>query len=266
MSSDRIKAQFLEELGGTARLELAFEYLPDVLFFAKNRQGQFVMANRLFCEKCGARSEQELLGKTDRDYFPRETADRYARDDRKVLRTGQPIVNRIEAAPEAARAANLSIACKIPLYGRDGSIVGLAGFARDLKRPPPRRPPATSLSAAVEHLEAHYAEPLEIPKLAALAAMSVSRFERKFKQVFQLTPQQYLIQLRIHRACRQLVETQDTISGVAQDSGFYDHSHFTRQFTRTMGCTPKAYRRAQADAPPPPRSLASCPPPRGGPS
>src|SRR4051812_3358218 len=77
-----------------------FDLLPDVSFFIKDRRGRFLALNRLGCEFCGVRAARDAYGKSDRDFFPRDRADTYIADDRIVMRTGQSVINRIEAAPE----------------------------------------------------------------------------------------------------------------------------------------------------------------------
>ncbi|AKJ64392.1 AraC family transcriptional regulator [Kiritimatiella glycovorans] len=234
---------FMVRLASDPQVGSLFEFLPDVFFFAKNREGRFVMANRLFFEKCGLSRLEELLGRTDHDFFPPDRAERYIKDDTYVMRTGNRIVNRIEPAPEMDGRNNLFVTSKVPLFDREGGVIGLAGIARDLNESKSNLEPYSVFTTVVEYINRHFAEPLDVPVLARMAGMSVSQFERKFRRLFQMTPRHYLIQVRVNHACRALLETADTISRIAQDSGFYDHSHLTRQFKRMKGVTPQEYRR-----------------------
>ena len=72
--------------------------------------------------------------------------------------------------------------------------------------------------------------------------MSVRTFERKFRNDFRLTPQKYLRRLRIRMASRALVYTGQSLAEVAVGCGFSDQSHFTREFRRQFGRTPREYR------------------------
>jgi transcriptional regulator GlxA family with amidase domain len=54
---------------------------------------------------------------------------------------------------------------------------------------------------------------------------------------------QYLIRLRLNKACQVLATSSAKIAEVAVQCGFYDHSHFIRQFTTTFGIPPSNYRR-----------------------
>ena len=55
------------------------------------------------------------------------------------------------------------------------------------------------------------------------------------------------VRVRVHAACRLLAGSDQAITGIALDTGFYDHSHFTRTFRRLMGLTPRAYRATHQD-------------------
>jgi AraC-like DNA-binding protein len=57
-----------------------------------------------------------------------------------------------------------------------------------------------------------------------------------------MTPRRYITQVRINAACVLLSETDETIAEVASRTGFYDQSHFTHQFTRHKGTSPRQYR------------------------
>ena len=72
--------------------------------------------------------------------------------------------------------------------------------------------------------------------------MSVRAFERKFRAIFHLTPQKYLRKLQMRMASRALVYTEQPLADVALRCGFSDQSHFTREFRRHFGRTPREYR------------------------
>lgn len=218
-----------------------FEYLPDVFFFAKDREGRFIMANQIFVERCGEVDEENIIGKKDYDFFPHDRADLYVKDDKHVMEKGESVINRVELAPDRHFSLNLFITSKIPLRDSAGEIVGLAGIARDMERSSRTLKPFAHMSAAVEHIHENYADAIEIPYLARISGMSLSQFERKFKNLFQLTPQHYILEIRLNMACKLMITTEYTISQIAHDCGFYDHSHFTRQFVRKFGITPSEY-------------------------
>ena len=94
----------------------------------------------------------------------------------------------------------------------------------------------------IQYINRNYSGPIRVEELASLMYLSVNQFERRFKQVFQISPTKFLVRYRIHRACYDLLHTDQTITQIAHIHGFYDHSHFIRHFRDTMGMTPHQYR------------------------
>lgn len=83
---------------------------------------------------------------------------------------------------------------------------------------------------------------LSVSALAAEAAMSPYHFLRAFKAVVGLTPHQYILRLRLHRAAVRLRTSSDPVATIAFDAGFGDLSSFNRRFRRIIGATPGDYR------------------------
>lgn len=220
-----------------------FDHLPDVSFFVKNTRSEFRYANAAFVEMIGAKCLGDILGKTDHDFSPKELADRFVRDDRQVMRSGKPITSRVELVPNSDSSISWHMTTKIPLWDSNGNIIGLAGMTRDLNRTATTAVRYRSMASVIRHLETHYHEPLSVGTMAALAHLSLSQFERRFKTLFQVTPLQYLIRLRLNKASHLLSTTTGKITDIATQCGFYDHSHFIRQFSKTFGISPSAYRR-----------------------
>lgn len=235
--------EFFRKIGSLQQLMSLFDLMPDVSFFVKDRQARFVALNRLGCEFCNVASEREALGKTDRDFFPAARAEEYLADDREVMKSGLPKLNRIEPAPEREGSPHLVVTHKIPLRDGNGRVIGLAGFSRRIELV--RAAPATirRLAATVTKLHEEFAEPLTTAQLAKHAGLSVSQFERTFRKTFGNSPRKYLLKIRVDHACRLLVETNETVAAVAQRCGFYDHAHFTRAFAAVTGTKPSIYRR-----------------------
>jgi AraC-like DNA-binding protein len=243
MNSDALRQNILRQVAPEGQLLQLFDLLPDVSFFIKDTRGRFVAVNRRGCEYCGVRSEREVLGKTDYDFFPRSRADKFTADDRKVLKSGKPLLNVIHPAPEAEGSPRLVVTNRIPLRDASGRVIGLAGFSRSVENVRARPVTMAGLARALDHLHDRHAEPVATKHLAKLAGRSASQFERVFRKTLGTSPRQYLLRVRVEAACRALVETDDKLSVIAQRCGFYDQPHFTRSFTALMGATPSAYRR-----------------------
>jgi len=96
----------------------------------KDLLGLFTFANQQFCKILG-RPLEDIVGKTDFDLFPRELAEKYQRDDRRVIQTGKPYETVEEHQPPAGEKIYVQVV-KTPLYGADGSIIGLQGIFWDI--------------------------------------------------------------------------------------------------------------------------------------
>lgn len=96
-------------------------------------------------------------------------------------------------------------------------------------------------------MDRSYAEPLDIPGLAAVAHLSPSRFGRVFRDVFGETPHRYLQRRRVERAMALLRQTDRPVTQVAWDVGFASLGTFSRTFSVVVGCSPSEFRqRAEA--------------------
>ena len=243
MNTATFKADFLARMHSPQQMQMLFNHLPDVYFFVKDREGRFVMANDTFVHQCGAQTEREIIGKTDFDYFPMGRAEQYVIDDTFVMETGESIIDRVELAPDPGNSINWFITVKVPVYSGDGEIIGLAGTARDITRAGLALRPYTEMRDVLEYVRDNYSRTIEISALAALVHLSISQFERRFRKVFQISPLKHIMNVRIRAASLLLTTTNDTIASIALDCGFYDHSHFTRNFRKIMGTPPKDYRK-----------------------
>ena len=105
------------------------ETLPQNIF-RKDIQNRFTFGNQQFCRILGRKLE-EIVGKTDFDFFPRELAEKYQRDDRRVLETGKPYDTVEEHQPPGGGKMYVQVV-KTPLYGADGTIIGLQGIFWDI--------------------------------------------------------------------------------------------------------------------------------------
>ena len=100
------------------------------------------------------------------------------------------------------------------------------------------------LAQARDMLHAHFAERLTIAHLAAAVGVHPTHLARAFRRRHRRTVGEYVRQLRIEFACRQLSSSDTPLSEVAIAAGFFDQSHFSRTFKLITGMSPAAYRQA----------------------
>lgn len=99
---------------------------------------------------------------------------------------------------------------------------------------------------ALDHIEAHYAEPLSLDDLARTAAMSRFHFSRCFQREVGASPYAKLQQVRLARAAELLARGRANVTEAAYASGFTDLGRFGRKFRERYGCTPGRFARARA--------------------
>ena len=102
---------------------------------------------------------------------------------------------------------------------------------------------ARSIGRAISFIDAHLCEPLSVDQVAEQAILSKSYFCYLFKQLTQRTFLEYVQGKRLQLACTLLRETDDLIEDIAHESGFMTVTHFNRVFKKTMGTTPRLYRK-----------------------
>ena len=103
--------------------------IPDMAWL-KDKDGKFLAVNGPFARACGI-SREELLGKTDFDFWPQELAQRYKDDDEQVMKTRKR--KSIEETLVHTEGRDVWIeTIKSPIYDENGEVIGTTGIARDI--------------------------------------------------------------------------------------------------------------------------------------
>lgn len=84
---------------------------------------------------------------------------------------------------------------------------------------------------------------LSVKAMANLCQISEAYFRRIFQKKFSVSPRQYIISLRMEYAKKLLLSNQVSVSEVAEMCGYFEPCHFSREFSRYTGVSPKAYSR-----------------------
>ncbi len=106
------------------------------------------------------------------------------------------------------------------------------------------------LRRARDHVDRHYADPLELAGMARVAGLSKFHFHRLFAATYGITPAAYLSQRRVERAQDLLRATTLSVTEVCHAVGFTSLGSFSSRFKEIVGETPRQFqRRWGADAP-----------------
>ncbi len=244
MPSSRARPPSLEPVA--ASLAALLDTFEGVQCWIKDRDGRYRWVNRGFLLNYAVEQVDEVVGRTDHELSPAHLADQYRLDDERVLR-GEPVVGRIELVGRFDRTAVWSETTKRPLIDGRGRIVGTVGMTRVVD-PEVHQSGGedAALGRVLVHMRTHFAEPLSNAALSRIAGRSVRAFERMFRRQMHQTPQQFLRRLRVRQACLALTADRSPIATIAAAHGFYDQSHFVREFRREFGLTPGQYRERHA--------------------
>ena len=110
------------------RLRAILHHSPSSIFL-KDLQGRYLACNPPFAQLCG-RSQEQIIGKTDRELFPEELAAQFQINDRKVLAVGTPM--QFEETTLCAGEPCISVVSKFPLRDAQGVIYAIGGIATDI--------------------------------------------------------------------------------------------------------------------------------------
>lgn len=220
-----------------------FDYLPGVMFFAKDLEGRFIMANQAFAARFGFKNSQEILGKNDTHTCSSpELISHYIKKDREVIESGKPQPGIIELFPNENGEHIWYETTKIPLWDNEGKVCGVCGIIKSYEGTKASIEPYLQVERAAECIRQNLTSRLEISKISKLTGLSIRQFERKFRKAYQVSPRAYLIRMRVAAASDLLRTTNLRPSEISEKTGFYDASDFSRKFKAAMKLSPSEYR------------------------
>lgn len=224
-----------------ALIEL-FDYLPGVIFYAKDRESRYIAANRAMLVAKEVGDLADLLGRTDRDFHPAVMADAYIAEDRRVMESGRSLTNQIWFVVDRSGRPGWFNSSKVPVRDESGAVIGIAGVRYAIETPEDREKQFRGLAPVIRHLEENYTSSVPMSEMARLAGISSTHFNRQFTFLFGMSPTRFLHSLRVEKARQLLTHTGRSVGEIALETGYHDQSHFTRHFRRLTGMTPGQFR------------------------
>ncbi|EPK5790116.1 helix-turn-helix domain-containing protein [Pseudomonas aeruginosa] len=238
-----------EELEGLGRdlnvIEQIFDRLPDVLFYIKDEEARYVIVNQAVVLQSGAKDKKEVYGKTADELFP-VSGYSTLEQDLEVISSGKPLIDLLRLYFSADGKRQWCLSSKFPFMNGYGLGKGLIGVSRRLPRPDEKHLNYKRLVDFLKVFEVEGASRLLVSEVASQVGLSIDILEKMTKEVFQLTPKQLILQMRINRACELLETTELSITDIAAECGYSDHSAFSRHFKVATHFTPKEFRIAKS--------------------
>src|SRR5215210_1173458 len=111
-------------------LHALMDNIPDAIYF-KDTEGSFTRVNR-HAPYRGGNAPEEVVGKTDFDFFVEEHARAAYEDEQRVMRTGVPIVDKEEKEVYPDGSTTWLSTTKVPVFDDAGRVTGIVGISRDI--------------------------------------------------------------------------------------------------------------------------------------
>jgi PAS domain S-box-containing protein len=115
-------------------LRTLIDNLPDFIYL-KDTESRFITGNIAMARFTEAIMPEELVGRTDFDFFPQELALKHYSDEQTVIQSGRPLLNQEETFVDPVGRRGWLSTTKVPLRDNQGKIVGIVGIGRDITEP-----------------------------------------------------------------------------------------------------------------------------------
>lgn len=223
-----------------------FDLMEDSYLFMKDLDHRYCRCNEPLWREFGHSCEEEMLGRTDTDYFPPSVAEDYYKHDLRVIRSGKPILNDVWLVPchHSLRWYKIN---KLPVFDPacprgEKTVIGVVGLMIPYEGGGPVPPEFDRLKPALVLAHAHGGTSTTVREMAEECGYSLNQFTRVFRSLFHMRPVEFLMRLRLSRASRLLRHGDKPIAEIAVECGFYDQSSFTKAFRDHFGLTPHRFR------------------------
>jgi PAS domain S-box-containing protein len=167
-------AELMKEIAERKKTEAELNHERDLLralmdnssdqIYFKDTQSRFLQCSKAMVEKFGAKDVKELLGKSDADFFGEEHARLAFEDEQEIIRTGQPVIGKVEREGWKNDQETWALTSKIPLRSKAGEIIGTFGISKDI----------TAIKEAEAKLNSVHKELMDASRQAGMAEVATS--------------------------------------------------------------------------------------------
>lgn len=163
----------LDHLEQEAKREAALNYERDLLralmdnstdhIYFKDINSRFIRCSKAMCDRFGT-TTQDIIGKTDADFFEEEHAKDAFEDEQVIMRTGKPLAGKVEKEVWKRGEESWVLTAKIPFRNVRNEVIGTLGISKDF----------TAIKKAETDLEQLHKQLLETSRLAGMAEVATS--------------------------------------------------------------------------------------------
>jgi PAS domain S-box-containing protein len=143
------------------QLQTILDNIPDRIYF-KDTSSRFLNLNRSLGKRLGVGDPAQAIGKTDFDFQLPEKAREFYEDEQRIIRTGEPLINKTEKQILQTGEIAWTSTTKVPMRDQAGKVVGVVGINRDI----------TEIKRAEEKLEALNKQMLTLSRSAGMAEVA----------------------------------------------------------------------------------------------
>jgi PAS domain S-box-containing protein len=105
--------------------------IPDCVYF-KDRESRFIALSSSLADKHGQQGIADIIGKTDFDFFSKDHAQPAFDDEQAIIKTGKPLIGKLEKETWADGRVSWVLTNKLPLRNEKGEIIGTFGISKDI--------------------------------------------------------------------------------------------------------------------------------------
>ncbi len=112
-------------------LKTLIDNIPDQIY-VKDTDSKYLLNNEGHRRELGVKSQKEMVGRSDNNFFDKDLADEFQADEKRILESGVPIINKEEYKSYPGGNYRWTLTTKVPIHNGSGKIIGLAGINRDI--------------------------------------------------------------------------------------------------------------------------------------
>jgi PAS domain S-box-containing protein len=112
-------------------LRTIIDNIPDLIYI-KDKEGRFLNANIKQVQHLKMQHLDDIVGKTDFDYYERKYADVYNKDEQEIIKSNKPLINKEELSVNQFNQQIYLSTTKVPLKDKKGKVIGIVGIGKDI--------------------------------------------------------------------------------------------------------------------------------------